>query len=272
MSTLAYERTEVHAGHKPWRCSYDVEDPRAKVFRPIGDGTVPGALDFVDAYVRTLGEYADFTKQAGRSHAITANAIKLVERILRRCTDFKTGRCEPSLDKIMAVTGFARPTVVSLLAKCRKLGLIDWVRRTETTANAAEGPRRRQVTNAYFFELTRLPTEALRRLRQLLRKKSILAREWPERKGSGAVPSKAQRFASKVVKAAASAFRSGAGSVDAEWRDKAASLIGRSPADQAALLYPGDPASQREHLLMLTQESASSERSPVHPSRSKDTS
>ena len=114
MSAIAYQRSDVRDGHKPWRCSYDVQDPRAQVFRPIGDGTVPGALDFIDAYVRSISEYADFAKLHGRSHEITANLIKVVERLLRCCTDFKTGRCEPSYEKIMEVSSFARGTVASL--------------------------------------------------------------------------------------------------------------------------------------------------------------
>jgi|LULF01.1.fsa_nt_gb hypothetical protein len=270
MSAIAYQRSEVREGHKPWRCSYDVEDPRAQVFRPIGDGTVPGALDFIEAYVRSIGEYADFAKARGRSHGITSNMIKLLDRVLRRCTDFKTGRCEPSLEKIMEVSGFARPTVVSLLSKARAYGLVDWVRRTESTDNRY-GPQRRQISNAYFFEVTRLPIEALRRLRQLLAKKKAEALEWPDRQGSGPVPNRNQRLASRIVRATAGMIGSAASALDRSWREKADQMRDRSPTEQAAILYPDDPASQREHLEMLGL-SASSDSAPVHPSPRTNTS
>ena len=234
MSAIAYQRTDVRDGHKPWRCSYDVEDPRAKVFRPIGDGTVPGALDFVEAFIRSIAEYADFAKAHGRAHAITANMIKLVDRVLRRCTDFETGRCEPSLERIMAVTGFSRPTVVSLLSKARAFGLVDWVRRTEATGNTC-GPKRRQVTNAYFFEVSRLPIEALRRLRQLLAKKRIEAKEWPDRQGSGPVPNRAQRLASRIVRATAGMIGNATSALDRSWREKSDQLRDRSPIEPQGL-------------------------------------
>jgi len=165
---------------------------------------------------------------------------------------------------------FARPTVVSLLSKARAYGLVDWVRRTESTDNRY-GPQRRQISNAYFFEVTRLPIEALRRLRQLLAKKKAEALEWPDRQGSGPVPNRNQRLASRIVRATAGMIGSAASALDRSWREKADQMRDRSPTEQAAILYPDDPASQREHLEMLGL-SASSDSAPVHPSPRTNTS
>jgi hypothetical protein len=44
------------------RDSYDIEDPRAQVFRPIGDGTIAGAMGWIDALLQTAREFDGSTR------------------------------------------------------------------------------------------------------------------------------------------------------------------------------------------------------------------
>lgn len=152
------------------RNSYDVHDARAKVFRPIAGGEVASALRWRDKLVQTAQEYDDHHKEHGsRLGPIGDTGIRVLHTLLTRCCDFKTGRCEPSIETLMRYTRYARATVVHALARLRKHGFLDWVRRTRKTENErGEGPQVAQETNAYFFELTRLPGRVFKRFKQLL--------------------------------------------------------------------------------------------------------
>jgi hypothetical protein len=194
-AAAAVRRTEQPC----WRRSYDVDDPRAQVSRPIGDGTEAGALAFIDSFILTMKQWARLTKKRGKPHELSHNMVEIAETLLRRCTSFKTGECRPCLGTIMKLTGFARPTVVRALAKLRQLGFLDWVRRTVKTGNRpGEGPTVLQTSNAYFFDVTKLPMEALRGLRQLLGRQGHQVAEVP-RQGSGPVPPKPKRTIRKLV-------------------------------------------------------------------------
>lgn len=152
------------------RNSYDVHDARAKVFRPIAGGELASALRWRDKLVQTAQEYDDHHKKHGsRLGPIGDTGIRVLDTLLTRCCDFKTGRCEPSIETLMRYTRYARATVVHALARLRKHGFLDWVRRTRRTENErGEGPQVAQETNAYFFELTRLPGRVFKRFKQLL--------------------------------------------------------------------------------------------------------
>lgn len=246
-----------------WRGSLDVDDPRAKVQRPLGDGTPEGAKEFIRAWIIALKDYAEHTRKPGKAHELTANLVKLIETIMWRCLDRTSGACEVTLERIIEVTKFSRPTVVRLLSRARAAGFIDWVRRTEKTDNApGEGPQVKQTANAYFFEVTKLPVEAYRRLRQRLANSP--PKEYPERRGSGPVPNRMVRAAGKLVHGLTGAWRGRGGAIVAARRDLQSRLRDANPEEQAALLYPDDPESQREHLAMLGQ-TASCDRSPESP-------
>lgn len=155
------------------RNSYDIDDRRAQVFRPIGDGTLKGALRWRDKFLQVVKEYDREMKEKGKRHPIGANAIRVLEALLWHCgVDFRTGRLDPAIATIQEKTGFARKTVVDALARLKEHGFLNWVRRTERTGNEpGQGPRVKQATNAYYFDMKRLAnraTAAFRRLRQLL--------------------------------------------------------------------------------------------------------
>ena len=154
------------------RNSYDIDDRRAQVFRPIGDGTKAGAGRWRNRYLQVAEEYDRQMKKKGERHPIGANALRVLKTLLwLPGLDFKTGRLEPAIATIQEMTGFARKTIVDALKRLKEHGFLNWVRRTEKTGNGlGEGPRVKQATNAYFFDLHRLHKRALMRLRQLLRK------------------------------------------------------------------------------------------------------
>ena len=152
------------------RQSYDVHDRRAQVFRPIADGTPAGALRWSDKLVQTAQEYDDSRKAFGsRMGPLGDSAIRILDVLLRRCCDFATGRCEPSIETLMRYTRYARATVVDALARLRHHGFLSWVRRTRYREDTGEdGPQVAQMSNAYHFDLVRLIPKVKARFQQLL--------------------------------------------------------------------------------------------------------
>lgn len=214
------------------RESLDVDDPRAQVFRPI-----QGGIKFVDVYLEVFDEWADTIKQKGAQHELSANCRRVLEKILLRCTDFKTGVCEPCIDTLQRLTRFARATVVRCLSMLRRQGFIDWIRRTMPTGNEpGEGPQVKQVSNAYYFDLTRLHTRVKMAIRQKLRKKQVVLQE------------ECAPRVSFFKKARARLARS----TNERRGNRAAALANASSLEEkAAINYPGDLQKQREWLAMF---------------------
>jgi hypothetical protein len=178
-AVLATRRT-----HQPVRRnSYDVDDARADVFRPIGDGTLEDFCRWRDSLWRAAREWNVYERQVGKGVPLPGGAMRVLEAILfSNQLDFRTGRLEPSLEVIGKIAGCAKDTVVRALAKFRRLGLVDWVRRTRPTGAApGEGPKVKQETNAYFFVLGRLPKRFYARFRELLERQRKRAGERPRR-------------------------------------------------------------------------------------------
>lgn len=221
-------------GEKVRRDSLDVDDPRAQVFRPVD-----GGHKFVDAVLRAFDEWADIIKKAGKPHHLNANCKKVLEVLLRRCTDFKTGTCEPCLDTLQRMTRFARPTVVRCLRILREAKFVNWLRRTVRTENApGEGPQVRQVSNAYWIELAEMPKRVAMDVRARLRKAGVKVQERREPRLSVF----AGRWRSRREEAR---------------RSRAERWTSAGPAERAALMHPGDLEKQQEYLALLA-ESASS--------------
>jgi len=159
------------------RNSYDVDDRRAQVFTPIGDGTKRGAFDWIDVYLDTAREYDDFHRGDRGKRPLGYTGIRVLEILLGRRgvpIDFKTGRLDPALDTIARIAGLVRATVIRALARLREHGFINWVRRSRPTENAGTfGPQREQITNAYYFNLAGLPGKVRQRFRDLLARRAL---------------------------------------------------------------------------------------------------
>ncbi|TMJ19045.1 MAG: hypothetical protein E6G92_04330 [Alphaproteobacteria bacterium] len=151
------------------RNSYDVDDPRAKVFRPIAGGSTNVALGWLEDLVKCAKEFDAWGRRDGSRGPITPYGVLVLEALcFGNKLDFKTGRLDPPIAWIEKVTGFARKTVVEALARLRRHGFLDWVRRTRATDRIGNaGPQREQDTNAYFFDVTKLTRRVLQRFRDL---------------------------------------------------------------------------------------------------------
>ncbi len=152
------------------RESYDVDDRRARVFRPIGDGTVAGGLGWIDDLIQVAEEFDAWSRGQNGRGLLTPYGVTVLRWLCRlgNKIEFKTGRLDPPIAWLEKVTGFARRTVVDALARLRRHGFLDWIRRSRRTDNEGEaGPQREQVTNAYFFDITRLARRALQRFQDL---------------------------------------------------------------------------------------------------------
>lgn len=190
-------------------------------------------------------EYADHIRKPGRTLPISANAA-LVLRALMSKMDAKTGRCDPSLDTIAKASRLSRRTVVRQLEVLRSEKLVNWVRRTVKTGNErGQGPQRHQTSNAYFIDLSALPVEMLRTLRQKLGDRLREVRKVLQ--GSGPVPNRMAIKAERMLKGLTSAWNGSGRGEKAERR----SLAGASSADLASHMYGDDADAHREHAEML---------------------
>lgn len=245
--TAAKAAAEATAG--VWRCSYDVNDARANVARPFGNGSVAQSLATIEAIVATAKAWAKEFKEKGKTHALTCNMIETLASLLR-LSDFKTGACEATYEMIENATGFSRATIHRHITALRDLKWLDWVRRTKRT----EEGRDVQTSNQYFFEISRLPFAAQCHLRQLLKKKGIVMKDQPERVGSGPVPNRAERLAQRLAKGFRSAVDAVRGKRNKSLMDDAAFVraemeaMGDVPTDKwAEIRHPGDTAAQEAY-------------------------
>lgn len=164
------------------RNSYDVDDPRAQVWRPINGGTRGGGLRWRDALVRTAKEFDLVGKKPGERGPLTPYGVRVLEVIVK-VVDFASGRLEPTIAWIEAQTGFARATVVRALARLATHGFLRWMRRTRKT-EGEEGPVRKQTSNAYYFEPSAMPRAVWRYFKNLLSRGEAAA---AARTGAGTV-------------------------------------------------------------------------------------
>lgn len=171
-------KAERGADRKVRRGSVDVEDRRARVFQPIGDGTTAGAMGWIDCMLKVVAEWDNEQRAKGGARPLGLHGLRVLEALLGRhgkvALDFKSGRLDPALDTIARAAGVTKTTVVRALARLKDLKVLDWIRRSERTGNdGVFGPQRRQVSNAYFFTPHELPARVAQRLRDLLARKQL---------------------------------------------------------------------------------------------------
>ncbi len=171
-------KAERGADRKVRRGSIDIEDRRARVFRPIGDGTTAGALGWIDCMLKVVAEWDNEQRAKGGARPLGLHGLRVLEALLGRhgkiAVDFKSGRLDPALDTIASAAGVTKTTVVRALERLKSLKILDWIRRSERTgAEGVFGPQRRQVSNAYFFTPNELPARVAQRLRDLLARKLL---------------------------------------------------------------------------------------------------
>lgn len=162
------------------RTSFDVDDSRARVWRPVNGGTKLGGLRWKDTIIAVAREYDLVGKRKGRMAPLGPHTREVLAALLEKI-DFANGRLDPSYQKLMEMTGFAKSTISSAIRRLRAHGFLDWIRRSRVV-DTPDGPARRQTSNAFFFDIARLPKRVRLRFHQLLDRK--------ERAAEGAAPSK----------------------------------------------------------------------------------
>ncbi|WP_288806311.1 helix-turn-helix domain-containing protein [uncultured Novosphingobium sp.] len=258
-----------------WRRTFDVSDSRAQVGRILGDGSArQGKIilstiievakkwfkkaneDARNAFAAERAAYANAGEATGQAptkqRPLKWNVLTTLDAVLG-FTDFKTGECIATYEMIAQAAECGRDTVYRHLNILRDLGLIDWVRRCEPTDNKKQPTK--AAPNAYFFEITRLPSPVQMLMRQILKRRGVTLAAHPDRVGSGKVPNRVQRLADRLGKTltgAADFLRRG--KERAEKVDEAAfvreemALMGDIPTDQwAAIRHPDDAAAQASY-------------------------
>lgn len=145
--------------HQPVRRnSYHRGEREQRLWRPIDRKRIGATLRAAEQFDRTH-------KQAGKRNGPLGHIGLEVLRQLYRIADYRSGRCEPSIDTLMRALRRSRDAVVKALARLRCHGFLNWIRRTEPTGiEDGSGPRVRQIPNAYWFSLPRAAAAMVARL------------------------------------------------------------------------------------------------------------
>ena len=179
----------------PHRNSFAVDDDRAKVGRPFGDGSRGQSLAVIDAILDAARKWVRAGKIGKNGERLTMNMVETLGQLLTTFMDFKTGACEATYEMIEKVTPFKRATIHRHITRLRELGLLNWARRVTLVDGTWV-----QTSSNYFFEISAAPKEIQSEMRQQLKKRCIVLKEHHDRRGSGPVPNKAQRLVERVAK------------------------------------------------------------------------
>ncbi len=155
------------------RNSFDVDDHRTNVWRPINGGSKLAGLRWRDCMLKLCREYDLVGKQKGRMGPLGPHTRDVFAAMLE-LVDFASGRLEPSYAKLMSMTGYAKSTISSALRRLRAHGFLDWVRRSRLV-DTDDGVAREQTSNAFFFDVGRLPKRARLRFMGLLARRERAA-------------------------------------------------------------------------------------------------
>mgnify|MGYP003388842918 CR=1 FL=1 len=151
------------------RNSYNVGEREHTIWKPIGDGSARGGKRFAAAYLSAARNYELRNRKPGKINGPLGFVGLEVLRALLDLVDFRKGTLEPSLDTIMAKVKRSRAAVCSALARLKANGFIDWIRRTEPIEDPEPfGQQVRQASNAYGFDVKRLPREVAGLLKRLV--------------------------------------------------------------------------------------------------------
>lgn len=141
---------------KVHRNSYDVGDSRARVFRPVGDGSVPAGLNWIEDQKELARQIRLYNLKDPRRPQLLPSHLLLHEALLGS-RDFPTGKWDPDYTALIKKTGLSRDTIATGLDALETVGLIGRVRRTvKIDSEGQSGPQRKQISNAYFFDPMRL--------------------------------------------------------------------------------------------------------------------
>jgi hypothetical protein len=157
----------------PRRNSYDIDDQRAQIFKPVKDG-----WDWIGAILQAFDEllhdqrvtrYKESDRLQDGDRRILLSFLKLL--------DFKTGRLDPSYQELADRAGCHRATAIEACKRFAKWLGLRWVRRTVVAETAGQaGPQREQISNAFHFDLSAAPRRVWATFKAALRRKVIKRR------------------------------------------------------------------------------------------------
>lgn len=151
------------------RNSFHIGERERQVWRPIADGTSRGARRWIAAMMQAAERFDRFHKGEGKRNGALGHVGLEVLRELLRLVDYKTGALFPSIETIARNIRRARAAVVAALKRLKDHGFLTWIRRTEPTENAGGyGPQVKQISNAYGFDVSKLPKNAADLIRRLI--------------------------------------------------------------------------------------------------------
>lgn len=147
-----------------WAGSFDVEDPRAKCGKPIGDGTPKGALPWIERLKLAVKEFARETRVFGKPEFISANVRMTLYALLSpQFVNYATGEIIVCKVRLAAILPWSLRTVERHIVKLRACDIIDCINRTiKTGLEGVRGPQVMQTANCYGIDPETFP-EALRR-------------------------------------------------------------------------------------------------------------
>jgi len=164
------DRKDPDRVRTPRRNSYDIDDQRADVFRPVRDGwdwigSVMQAFDELLHHQRT-SKYKEPDRLQDGDRRILWSFLKLI--------DFKTGQLDPSYQEIADRAGCHRATAVEACKRFAKWLGLKWVRRTVKAETAGQaGPQREQISNAFYFDLPSAPRRVWEAFKAAIKRRAI---------------------------------------------------------------------------------------------------
>lgn len=93
-----------------------------------------------------------------RLHAgeLTLPDLHILETLLFKHLDWRSGKCAPTYQDLAEATGHARDTISAAIRRLSKVGILERMRRFTRVEDAdGKGPQVQQAPNAYRFDLPR---------------------------------------------------------------------------------------------------------------------
>ena len=146
---------KAHRAFQPVRRnSYYAHDRRATaLWRPLAPNKQK-ARELIAVRMKAAEFYDRRHKEPGRRNGPLGHVGLEVLRELYRRVDYKTGRLDPAIATICEAIKRSKQAVVDALKRLKEHGFLDWARRSEPIDDAeGAGPRVRQISNAYGFNL-----------------------------------------------------------------------------------------------------------------------
>lgn len=156
--TAAASTWPPHVGgrtHQPVRRGSQPFEAGEAFFRPLKKATVVqimrGAERLAIRSMKTRGRGRVKRRHAGE---LTLSDLNILQALLFRFLDWRSGRCAPTYQDLADETGHARDTISGAIRRLRKAGILEKMRRfTRLEDVEGKGPQVQQAPNAYRFDL-----------------------------------------------------------------------------------------------------------------------